>query len=227
MPTCQTESRGASPQGVTCDGRVRLIVSCMCILMTLAGCMQRSTSARAGLSLRIVSITPCVRSIDIDGSMIYTTADDHALLSNVHGVHPRGRSCTYHIEIMNNTERSYLLSESDLYYALINCTLRDTDGVMWSPRLTIRGHPDDVSYNMPLMAGRTRSWLFVLGMTELTRQDDQPFDTIPSHYDYQIRTGVVISARILADNTIGVNTTVPLEGAGRCLVSHHGPTLVR
>lgn len=195
------------------------------------GCSSEHYTMLEGehMELRIHSITSSKRTVEIDGSRVVATDSEYEVLRDIQGAQHRAESCDVFVTLANYSDRSFLLSDSDLRAVLVNCTeWNDSEGGQWKIVDTVRhGHPDNRSFTIPTVARGERSWVYVVGLSRLVQVDVGKGDV--SHppvgwIEYRIQPDTMVFARPILGAELGAAAEVSIVGAGRCRVAPDGPS---
>lgn len=181
------------------------------------------TKLRPAVRMVVHCITPNVSVVDIEGKQVAVFPQEQKTLDVVSGARLVRTKCLVSVTLSNETDRTYLLSESHLRTMLTRATWRDDSGSAWEV-VNTSSHVSlgQEVYTVPSVAGVQRSFVLELGLTRLVRagSEAEPL-TFPDALEYELRP-CDVGCRQVVGRVLKAPTTIEMSGHGRCRVSRTG-----
>ncbi len=196
--------------------------------MCLWGCAATPSRGGDSIEVGVNWIVPDVHTVEIDGRDVVTLRPEHEVLLKVENSRARATRCIVSVTLSNPGHASYLLSDWSVRSLFVHgTTFRDDGGGVWRLEYTFRsGHPDEVFYTLPCVAGVRKSFVLQLGLCRLVPDVEGTPDGgqihFPKRLHYEVKSGIRVGCREIRGAQLAQPSSVLVSGTGTLNVEPNG-----
>ena len=174
--------------------------------------------------LRVEHVASGLHAIEIDQvKSLVTSAELQAIRAALPEVLVRGSPVVRSdFSLTNLSNANYMLAAASIEGMLLNSIGWKMDsGANWRLGSMIDGHPEGLSYQIPLLAGATKgfTWQLWHATMESVQTPGVGSTLSTTLMEYRVNSQAFLMAQRLLSDGLGERVDLAVTGAGRCLVT--------